>query len=111
MWGGGVGQTPLPPSDTTGYSQRAGGTHPTGMHSRYQILLPKAFIMQFSEHIVLLTSAFASPSKCNTNVDTENAILCLCVTLDAMQDDDDVDAKADVKCEQSITPGDQSVKS
>ena len=28
--GGGVGQTP---SDTTGYGQRAGGTHPTGMHS------------------------------------------------------------------------------
>ena len=24
---------PLPPSDTMGYSQRAGGTHPTGMHS------------------------------------------------------------------------------
>ena len=23
----------LPPSDTMGYSQRAGGTHPTGMHS------------------------------------------------------------------------------
>ena len=35
-WGGsassGVGQTP-PPSDTTGYGQRAGGTHPTIMHS------------------------------------------------------------------------------
>ena len=28
---GGVGQTPL--SDTTGYCQQAGGTHPTGMHS------------------------------------------------------------------------------
>ena len=30
---GGVGQTP--PSDTTGYCKRAGGTHPTGMHSCY----------------------------------------------------------------------------
>ena len=29
---GGVGQTP-PQLDTTGYGQRAGGTHPTGMHS------------------------------------------------------------------------------
>ena len=27
-----VGQTP-PPSDTTGYNQQAGGTHPTGMYS------------------------------------------------------------------------------
>ena len=30
--------TPPPPSDTTGYGQRAGGTHPTGMHS-CQIIL------------------------------------------------------------------------
>ena len=30
---GGFGQTPLPLSDTTGYGQRAGGTHHTGMHS------------------------------------------------------------------------------
>ena len=29
--GGGGWQTPL--SDTTGYGQQAGGTHPTGMHS------------------------------------------------------------------------------
>ena len=29
----GVGQPPVPPSDTMEYSQRAGGTHPTGMHS------------------------------------------------------------------------------
>ena len=29
-----VGQNPPPPQlDTTGYGQRAGGTHPTGMHS------------------------------------------------------------------------------
>ena len=28
----GVGNPP-PPLDTTGYRQRAGGTHPTGMHS------------------------------------------------------------------------------
>ena len=26
-------QTPLPPSDTSGYGQRAGGTHRTGMHT------------------------------------------------------------------------------
>ena len=26
---------PCPPSDTTGYGQRAGGTHPTGIHSRF----------------------------------------------------------------------------
>ena len=30
--GGGVRQAP-PPSDTIGYGQRAGGTHPTIMHS------------------------------------------------------------------------------
>ena len=43
----GVGQTP-PPSDTTGYGQRAGGTHPTGMHScfghkltKFQLFHPK----------------------------------------------------------------------
>ena len=34
--GGEVGHTP--PSDTTGYGQRAGGTHPTGMHSCLKIL-------------------------------------------------------------------------
>ena len=28
----GISQTP-PPPDTTGYGQRAGGTHPTGIHS------------------------------------------------------------------------------
>ena len=28
---GGIGRTP--PSDTMGYGQQAGGTHPTGMHS------------------------------------------------------------------------------
>ena len=32
--GGGVGQTPL--SDTTGYGQRVGGVHPTGMQSCYK---------------------------------------------------------------------------
>ena len=32
----GVGQTP--PPNTTGYGQRAGGTHPTGMHSCWVIL-------------------------------------------------------------------------
>ena len=30
---GGVGQTTIPPSDTTRYGQRMGGTHPTGMYS------------------------------------------------------------------------------
>ena len=34
--GGGVAQTP-PPSDTTGYSQQAGGTHPTGIHSCWKL--------------------------------------------------------------------------
>ena len=29
----GGAQTPPPPSNTTGYGQRAGSTHPTGMHS------------------------------------------------------------------------------
>ena len=29
---GGLGRPP-PPSDTMGYGQQAGGTHPTGMHS------------------------------------------------------------------------------
>ena len=29
----GVGQTPIPPSDTTRYGQRVSGTHPTGKHS------------------------------------------------------------------------------
>ena len=29
----GLGRPPPPPSDTTGYSQRAGGTYPTEMHS------------------------------------------------------------------------------
>ena len=33
----GVGQTP--PSDTTGYGQRAGGMHPTGMHSCFILKL------------------------------------------------------------------------
>ena len=28
--------TPPPPTDTTGYGQQAGGTHPTGMHSCFQ---------------------------------------------------------------------------
>ena len=32
----GVGQTP-PQSDTMVYGQRAGGTHPNGMHSSYSI--------------------------------------------------------------------------
>ena len=32
---GGLGRPP--PSDTTGYGQRAGGTHPTGMHSCFKI--------------------------------------------------------------------------
>ena len=36
----GVGQTPPPPpppqSDTKGYGQKGGGTHPTGMHSCLQ---------------------------------------------------------------------------
>ena len=31
---GGLGRS-LPPSDTMGYSQRAGGTHPTGLHSYF----------------------------------------------------------------------------
>ena len=31
--GGVVGQTPPPPSATTGYGQRPGDTHPTGMHT------------------------------------------------------------------------------
>ena len=35
---GGLGRPPLPPpSDTTGYGQQAGGTHPTGMHSCFII--------------------------------------------------------------------------
>ena len=29
---GGWANPPLHPSDTMGYGQRAGGTHPTGMH-------------------------------------------------------------------------------
>ena len=29
----GLGRHPSPQSDTTGYGQRAGGTHATGMHS------------------------------------------------------------------------------
>ena len=29
----GWAEHPLPLSDTTGYGQRTGGTHPTGMHS------------------------------------------------------------------------------
>ena len=37
----GVWQTPSP-SDTTGYGQRAGGTHPTGMHSFFTALLGHA---------------------------------------------------------------------
>ena len=28
----GLGRHPPPQSDTMGYSERAGGTHPTGMH-------------------------------------------------------------------------------
>ena len=32
---GGMHATPSPPADTTGYGQRAGGTHPTGMHSSF----------------------------------------------------------------------------
>ena len=31
--GGGGWADPPPPLDTTGYSQQAGGTHPTGVHS------------------------------------------------------------------------------
>ena len=38
--GVGVGQTP--PSDTAGYGQRAGGTHPTGIHSSFSVLKLKA---------------------------------------------------------------------
>ena len=34
--GGGLG-TPRP-SDTTGYGQRAGGTHPTGIHSCFVVV-------------------------------------------------------------------------
>ena len=30
-----------PPVDTTGYGQQAGGTHPTGMHSRYKFISVK----------------------------------------------------------------------
>ena len=33
---GGVWQTPPRPTDTTGYGQQAGGTHPTGIHSCYR---------------------------------------------------------------------------
>ena len=33
----GVGQNP-PQSDTMAYGQRAGGTHPTGMHSYFRIV-------------------------------------------------------------------------
>ena len=32
------GLSRLPPSDTMRYSQQAGGTHPTGMHSCYQCI-------------------------------------------------------------------------
>ena len=28
-----LGRHPIPPLDTTGYGQQAGGTHPTGIHT------------------------------------------------------------------------------
>ena len=34
--GRGLGRPPPPPSDTIGYGQQAGGTHPTGMHSCFK---------------------------------------------------------------------------
>ena len=38
--GGSGGLGSLPPLDTTGYGQRAGGTHPTEMHSLLLFSLP-----------------------------------------------------------------------
>ena len=40
---------PHPPSDTTGYGQRAGGTHPTGMHSCFRK--------------IYITTSFSTPNK------------------------------------------------
>ena len=36
--GGGLGRPPLP-TRTMGYGQQAGGTHPTGMHTSYDIYI------------------------------------------------------------------------
>ena len=48
--GVGVGQTP-PPLDTMGYGQRAGGTHPTGMHfCVYYIYYSFVWPQPFYEH-------------------------------------------------------------
>ena len=47
-WGGvciqRVGQTPPPPPDTTGYGQRADGTHPIGMHSCSNVKSEKNYL-------------------------------------------------------------------
>ena len=36
-----IGEGADPPSDTTGYGKRVGGTHPTGIHSCFIILITK----------------------------------------------------------------------
>ena len=44
---GGAGQPPLLQSDTMGYGQRAGSTHPTGMHSCV------TFDLYFTYHLLI----------------------------------------------------------
>ena len=76
--GEGVGQTPL---DTTGYGQRAGGTHPTGMHSCLNFYFTEFYIAEIVQNIAGILFSHVIKKNQNRKWDCFGIVLYIHVYL------------------------------